>query len=149
MWAGMFAVDDPANQPLADKYGIVMGTSHQEPMARSTPNEWNSAVPALGDWNFTSNAANVTKFWVESVERAKSYETVYTIGMRGAGDCKSYRKYGRSSHILMFMTHTVPLSTNINIQNLEDIVNVQRGIFSQVFNVTDVTTIPQMWCLCK
>jgi hypothetical protein len=28
MWASMFDVDDVENQPLADAYGIVMGTSH-------------------------------------------------------------------------------------------------------------------------
>lgn len=28
MWASMFNVDDTANQPIADAYGIVMGTSH-------------------------------------------------------------------------------------------------------------------------
>lgn len=27
-WGSMFNVDDTANQPLADAYGIVMGTSH-------------------------------------------------------------------------------------------------------------------------
>ena len=28
MWGSMFGVDDEANQPIADAYGIVMGTSH-------------------------------------------------------------------------------------------------------------------------
>ncbi|PBK61129.1 hypothetical protein ARMSODRAFT_674974 [Armillaria solidipes] len=40
-WSSAFAVDDSENQRLADVYGIVMGTSHEEPMARSTPVEWN------------------------------------------------------------------------------------------------------------
>lgn len=88
MWAGMFYVDDPMNGALAEKYGIVMGTSHQEPMARSTPNEWNIENPLLGAWNFTTNSQNLTKWWTESVQRSKSFETVYTIGMRGTGDCK-------------------------------------------------------------
>lgn len=35
----MFDVDDVENQPLADAYGIVMGTSHTEPMMRAQ-NEW-------------------------------------------------------------------------------------------------------------
>lgn len=81
-------MDDPANGALAEKYGIVMGTSHQEPMARSTPNEWNIENPLLGAWNFTTNSQNLTKWWTESVQRSKSFETVYTIGMRGTGDCK-------------------------------------------------------------
>jgi hypothetical protein len=28
MWGSMFGVDDTANQPIADAYGIVMGSSH-------------------------------------------------------------------------------------------------------------------------
>jgi hypothetical protein len=36
MWDSMFAIDDSKNQPLADSYGIVMGTSHTEPLMRST-----------------------------------------------------------------------------------------------------------------
>lgn len=36
-WGAIFGVDDPENQRLADLYGIVMGTSHEEPMMRSIP----------------------------------------------------------------------------------------------------------------
>ncbi|QRV92865.1 glycoside hydrolase family 115 protein [Ceratobasidium sp. AG-Ba] len=127
MWSGMFYVDDSANAALADYYGIVMGTSHQEPMARSTPNEWNRQP--RGPWNFTSNAANVKQYWVEGVQRAAPYETLYTLGMRGEGD--------------------LPLEESTNIKNLEDVVAAQRQILAQVYNKTDATTIPQMWCLYK
>lgn len=41
IWASMFNVDDYENQPMADAFGIVMGTSHTEPMMRAT-NEWNN-----------------------------------------------------------------------------------------------------------
>lgn len=82
----MFYVDDTTNAEWADEYGIAMGTSHQEPMARSHPNEWNIQNPPLGDWNFTTNAANITEFWTESTQRAKPFETVFTLGMRGNGD---------------------------------------------------------------
>ncbi|CAE6416313.1 unnamed protein product [Rhizoctonia solani] len=127
MWSGMFYVDDVANGALADYYGIVMGTSHQEPMARSTPNEWN--LKPRGPWNFTSNAANVTQYWIEGVERVVSYETVYTLGMRGEGD--------------------LPLEESTNIKNLENVVEAQRKILAQVYNKSDASTIPQMWCLYK
>lgn len=40
-WSSMFNVDDYENQPLADAFGIVMGTSHTEPFMRAT-NEWNN-----------------------------------------------------------------------------------------------------------
>ncbi|CAE6433693.1 unnamed protein product, partial [Rhizoctonia solani] len=143
MWSGMFYVDDAANGALADHYGIVMGTSHQEPMARSTPNEWNRSP--RGQWNFTSNPTNVTKYWTEGVQRVSSYgmslyrfesrltedtsETIFTLGMRGEGD--------------------MPLEESTNIDNLEAVVKAQRQILSQVYNKSDASIIPQMWCLYK
>lgn len=96
VWASMFDVDgldvtnglpeDPMagpNQILADKMGIVMGTSHQEPMARNTP-EWQNF--GEGDWNFTTNTDYLHDFWTYGAERAKGYDTMFTVGMRGNGD---------------------------------------------------------------
>jgi hypothetical protein len=123
----MFCVDDPLNQPLADTYGIVYGTSHQEPMARSTPNEFNKF--SSGVWDFSVNAANITQFWIDGVNRAKPYETLYTMGMRGAGD--------------------EPLAEGQNIELLEKIIQTQRDILTNAFPNASVTTIPQMWCLCE
>ncbi|KAG8724792.1 hypothetical protein FRC09_014214 [Ceratobasidium sp. 395] len=125
MWSGMFYVDDQENAALADYYGIVMGTSHQEPMARASPNEWN--LKPRGAWNFTSNAQSVTKYWTEGIQRAAPYETIFTLGMRGEGD--------------------MPLEESTNVKNLETIVDAQRNILAQVYNKSDATTIPQMWCL--
>jgi Glycosyl hydrolase family 115 len=39
MWNNAFNEDDPLNPQLADTYGIVMGTSHHEPMLRAQQ-EW-------------------------------------------------------------------------------------------------------------
>ena len=60
--------------------------SHQEPMMRSTPNEF--SLFGKGIWDYTTNAANINQFWLEGTERARPFESVYTIGMRGFGDCK-------------------------------------------------------------
>ena len=46
-------------------------------------------------------------------------------------------------------TCTVPLSEGQNVQLLEQIVADQRQLLMDVFNTTDVTTIPQVWTLCK
>ncbi len=43
MWNNAFNEDDPENARLADEYGIVMGTSHQEPMLRAQK-EWIGAT---------------------------------------------------------------------------------------------------------
>ena len=78
-----FCVDDDQNQPLADWYGIVMGTSHEEPMMRSLPPEW--SLFGKGPWDYASNQQNVYDFWKAGAERARPYEGVFTMGMRGSG----------------------------------------------------------------
>jgi hypothetical protein len=123
----MFCIDDPLNQPLADTMGLVYGTSHQEPMARGTPLEFNKF--SSGPWDFSLNEQNITQFWVDGVKRAKPFETLYTMGMRGAGD--------------------LPLAEGQNIELLEKVVSVQRGIFEQVFGNGSVESVPQMWALCE
>ncbi|KAI0077007.1 hypothetical protein K474DRAFT_1707684 [Panus rudis PR-1116 ss-1] len=127
IWSSAFNIDDPQNQPLADWWGIVMGTSHQEPMMRGTPIEWN--LFGSGDWNYTTNSQNIYNFWVNGTIRAKPYESIFTLGMRGAGD--------------------LPLSETTNINLLEKVVADQRQILTNVFNGTNITDIPQMWALYK
>ncbi|KAI8990382.1 hypothetical protein BD414DRAFT_483452 [Trametes punicea] len=126
-WSSAFGVDDPQNQPLADWYGIVMGTSHEEPMMRSIPVEWN--LFGVGPWDYGTNAQFIYNFWVNGTERAKPYENVFTVGMRGNGD--------------------LPLSEGQDIQLLEKVVSDQRQILMTVYNTTDVTDIPQVWTLYK
>jgi hypothetical protein len=95
VYASMFDVDgadwpkdDPfpaipgPNQVLADEMGIVMGTSHHEPMARNKP-EWDRAQKGPWDW---TNSEYLEEFWKTGAKRAKGRETLFTMGMRGDGD---------------------------------------------------------------
>ncbi|CCM00698.1 uncharacterized protein FIBRA_02738 [Fibroporia radiculosa] len=125
MWSSAFGVDDLLNQPLANWYGIVMGTSHEEPMMRSIPVEWN--LFGVGPWDYDTNAQNIYDFWVVGAERAKPYENIFTVGMRGDGD--------------------EPLAGGQNIALLEEIIANQRTILGDTYPGQNVTTIPQMWCL--
>ncbi|KAI0339135.1 hypothetical protein BDW22DRAFT_1336794 [Trametopsis cervina] len=128
LWPGhAFYVDDEMNPFLADLYGIVMGTSHEEPMTRSIPVEWN--LFGVGQWDYGENADFIYDFWVNSTERSKTYETLYTMGMRGNGD--------------------LPLSQDGNIQLLEKVISDQGKILTSVINGTSLEEIPQMWCLYK
>lgn len=70
------------NQILADNMGIVMGTSHHEPMARNKE-EWDQEGEGNWDWD---NKEEMVKWWTYGTERAKNVETMYTLGMRGNGD---------------------------------------------------------------
>ena len=124
-----FAIDDSENQFLADYYGVVMGTrremfffffffisiiafnslflySHQEPMMRSTPNEF--SLFGKGSWAYTTNAANINQFWLEGAERARPFESVYTIGMRGFGDCMLVLSFWLSLSLILYFKCRYP-----------------------------------------
>lgn len=131
----MFNVDDTANQPLADAYGIVMGSSHTEPMTRATK-EWNvfgKEYGGNGQWAYNSNSASISRFFEYGALRAKPYigSTLFTMAMRGSGD----------TAILLTQAQA--------IQVLIDAVAEQQRILRDVYNTTDLSAIPQMWCLYK
>ncbi len=92
MWSAVFSengkVSPVANAELADAYGIVMGTSHHEPMFRAGE-EWKNINARYGTneaWNFASNREAITKFWEDGLLRNKNFESLITIGMRGEQD---------------------------------------------------------------
>lgn len=124
MWNSAFAADDPLNAKLADEYGIVMGTSHEEPMMRAEK-EWKHAD---GPWNYAENHDRINAFWRAGMERDKSYEQIVTLGMRGVND--------------------TPMSASANAELLEKIVADQRQILKEVVN-PDLTKVPQVWTLYK
>ncbi len=131
MWNNAFNEDDSLNARLADEYGIVMGTSHQEPMLRAQK-EWDRRYQStLGSWNYVKHGDTLRQFWREGIRRNKSYESIITLGLRGADD-----------------TEMAPGGPDANRSLLEEIVNVQRGIIADEIN-KDVTRVPQMWCLYK
>ena len=136
MWGKAFHLDDPKNTALADNMGMVMGTSHHEPMTRAHA-EWHrkSENPAGGGaWNYETNRENIQKFWRGGIERmmskgnGKPYESLVTVGMRGDGD--------------------EPMSEGTAIELLEKVVDDQRAIIADVTGKPAEQT-PQVWALYK
>ncbi len=125
MWGSAFYDDDPMNGVLADKMGIVMGTSHHEPMALAQQ-DWHRNRD--GEWNYTTNGEALRKFWTTGIERAKDWETVVTVGMRGDGD--------------------EAMEGTGNIKLMERIVADQRTIIESVTGRPAAET-PQVWALYK
>ncbi len=131
MWNNAFNEDDPANAPLADEYGIVMGSSHQEPMVRAQK-EWDRRyLKTLGSWNYATHPDVLENFWREGIRRNKNFENIVTMGLRGAND-----------------TEMAPGGPDANRALLEKIVDRQRDILRAEVN-PDITQVPQMWCLYK
>ncbi len=125
MWWGAFNSNDPKNTQLADDMGIVMGTSHHEPMNRAHA-EWK---PFGGkEWNYEKNPEQLRKFWTEGIERTKNVETIVTLAMRGDGD--------------------MAMSASTNIALLQRIVEDQRKIIADVTKKS-ITETPQVWALYK
>jgi hypothetical protein len=76
----------PGNKQIADKYGIYVGTSHCEPMMRSSNTEWK--IAGTGDYNFITNRENILKFWEERTTELAVSDNIYTLGIRGVHDGK-------------------------------------------------------------
>ena len=131
MWNNAFNEDDTNNPRLADEYGIVMGTSHQEPMMRAQK-EWDRKYSREhGSWNYARIPNVVSNFWREGISRNKDYENLITIGLRGAND-----------------TPMAEGGPEANQALLEKIVGDQRKIIADVVN-PNVAEVPQVWCLYK
>ncbi|OYP62722.1 hypothetical protein CIK98_13235 [Prevotella sp. P2-180] len=74
----------PGAKEVADSCGIVIGTSHCEPMMRNNAGEWNTKE--RGAYNYIKNKEGVQNYWTERLKEAGKYENIYTIGMRGIHD---------------------------------------------------------------
>lgn len=130
MWNNAFAEDDPDNARLADEYGIVMGTSHQEPMGRAQK-EWDWHLQAQnGNWNYATHPDVLERFWRDGIRSRRSYEQVYTLGLRGQNDTAMVNGFRESMTLL------------------EKIVDVQRRMLAEEINPA-ITSIPQVWTLYK
>jgi hypothetical protein len=125
MWGNAFFDDDPLNGKLADEYGIVISTSHHEPMGRAHA-EWSRY--GKGVWNYNKNPKVLQGFWQDGMARMKDYETIVTVGMRGDGD--------------------EAMSEESDVALLQKIVKDQRDIISKVTGKKAEET-PQVWALYK
>jgi hypothetical protein len=127
MWNNSFNSDDPLNPKLADEYGIVMGTSHHEPMMRAWK-EWERQGHGKGSWDYSRNPEALRQFWSEGILRTKDFEKIITLAMRGDGD--------------------EPMSESDSIALLEKIVADQRNILADILH-TNAAAAPQVWALYK
>ena len=79
---GFFTVK--GNKEMADSFGIVIGTSHCEPLLRNNVAEWD--VKVRGPYNYITNREQVRQYWSERLKEVRGSEKLFTIGMRGIHD---------------------------------------------------------------
>ena len=130
LWPAMwrpraFSADDPENARLADELGVVISTSHHEPLMRAH-DEWGREDN--GAWNFQTNRAKLREFWKGGIERMGTYESVVTVGMRGDGD--------------------EAMSEDAAVPLLQEIIAEQRDIIEEVTGKPAAET-PQVWAIYK
>jgi len=128
MWSDDFNNDDPLNPILADKYGVVMSTSHHEPMMQQMQ-QWyrNSRKFGNAKWSYLENKEGLQKFFREGLERTKDFENVITLSMRGDGD-----------HGLK----------EASVSMLEGVVADQRNIIEDITG-EPASSRPSVWALYK
>jgi hypothetical protein len=133
MWGNAFYDDDPETGRMAQDMGVVIGTSHHEPLMRAHA-EW--AKYGKGPWDYGKNEKVLREFWQQGLARSHDFEKVITIGMRGDGD--------------------EPMSEESNVALLQRIVADQRALIAA--DAAQPTAIPssrprgsapQMWALYK
>ena len=125
MWGSAFNDDDKMNPVLADEYGVVIGTSHHEPLSRAH-DEWKRYKG--GKWNYDQNPQQLREFWESGLKRVADKEQIITVGMRGDGD--------------------EPMTEGTATALLEKIVDDQREIIERVTK-KPATETPQLWALYK
>lgn len=129
MWDNTFYEDDVLNPSVADMYGVVMGTSHHEPMMRPH-GDWKKHKQ--GPWDYSINEDYLYQFWDHGVERSKDYESIVTLGMRGDGD----EAMGGQ------------LTFQEKIELLQKIITDQRQMIGDHMD-PEVSNVPQLWALYK
>lgn len=130
MWGKAFYDDDALSGPLANEMGIIMGTSHHEPMAQAQA-DWHRYIKKNNlpnVWDYSKNAKVLQEFWKAGIVRSKNWEKLVTVGMRGDGD--------------------EAMGEGTNISLLENIVKDQRKIIQNVTGNSPIKT-PQVWALYK
>ncbi|MBK7106512.1 MAG: glycosyl hydrolase 115 family protein [Ignavibacteriae bacterium] len=125
MWGRAFYDDDSLNGKIADELGVVIGTSHHEPMMRAH-DEWRRY--GNGKWNYATNENELKKFWRDGINKTKNYDKIITLAMRGDGD--------------------EAMSEDANVSLLEKIVHDQREIIYDEMQ-KPLEEIPQVWALYK
>ncbi len=119
------------NGALADKMGVVVGTSHCDMLMRSNNREWKPWLEKKGytdvKYDYSIEGRNreiLQEYWRESVEQNQDFEISYTLGMRGIHDS------GFETENLH--AETAEELRQLKIKLLEQIIQDQEEIISGV-----------------
>jgi len=131
IWPAMHECTRPfyqveGNAQMARKYGILVGSSHCEPLARNSATEWD--LDGTGDYNFMTNRSNVIQYWAGRLQELSPGDNIFTLGMRGKHD-------GLMQGVKTLEEHKAALS---------EIIPAQQDLLRKHID-PDITSIPQVF----
>ncbi len=137
MWRSSFWEDGPGLESarLADEYGVIIGTSHHEPLGRAGV-EWLRQYKQYGEdntWSFVTNSDAITDFWRDGLKRCRNFESVITIGMRGEDDS-------------LLMSEDTSIEENIRV--IKKAIHAQNQLISEEYH-KPAGEVPRMIAIYK
>jgi hypothetical protein len=121
---GFFTIK--GNKEMADSCGILIGTSHCEPLLRNNVAEWDHAK--RGAYNYITNREQVQQYWIERLQQVKGSEEFFTIGMRGIHDGSMEGVKTRQE----------------KLDGLQQVIDDQRELIRKYYR-KDVENVPQVF----
>jgi hypothetical protein len=130
LWPAMHEVTGafnkyPENRLVADSFGIIMGSSHCEPLLYNNASEWDKNT--MGDWNYKTNKKSILDQLEKRVQTNYPYENIYTLGLRGLHDAGMIGN----------------LTQKERVTTLENAINDQQSLLSKYIS-TPIESIPQI-----
>lgn len=76
----------PESQQKAAEWGIMITTSHCEPLLfnNAAKSEWDKERD--GEWNYETNSSTILRKLDDRIRETAGYDNIYTMGMRGLHD---------------------------------------------------------------
>ena len=121
---GFFTIK--GNKEMADSCGILIGTSHCEPLLRNNVAEWDHKK--RGAYNYIANREQVQQYWIERLKEVKGSEEFFTIGMRGIHD-------GSMEGVK---------TKQEKLEGLQQVINDQRELIRKYYD-KNVEKVPQVF----
>ncbi len=117
----------PENKVIADEYGIMITTSHCEPLLFNNLSSYEWRSERDGEWDYGTNRQTIYDKLDSRVKEASPYENIYTMGLRGLHDEGMRGNYSMDDRVKL----------------LEQAVADQREILSRHINLP-IDSIPQI-----
>jgi len=76
----------PESQVVADSWGIMITTSHCEPLLFNNASEYEWKKDRDGEWNYVTNKEHIISKLDNRIRETAQYDNIYTMGMRGLHD---------------------------------------------------------------